>query len=177
MPKFRATTILAVKKNGKIALGGDGQVSFGETVLKSGAGKLRKLQDGKVILGFAGATGDAFTLMERFETKLAEFPENLSRAAIELAKAWRTDKILQKLEAMMIVADKTTVLLLSGSGDVIEPDDGVVGIGSGGQFAVAAARALARHTDLAAAEIVREAMKIAAEICVYTNDKINILEL
>lgn len=174
---FHSTTILCVCRDGKIALGGDGQVSLGETVFKRGAVKLRTLLDGKVLAGFAGSSADAFTLFERFEGKLKEHRGNLMRAAVELAKDWRTDRILRKLEAMMIVADKEKILMISGNGDVLEPDDECAGIGSGGAYAVAAARALVRNTNLSARDIVQKALSIASEICVYTNDAINIYEL
>jgi ATP-dependent HslUV protease subunit HslV len=167
-----ATTILSVRKNGKVAIGGDGQVSFGQTVLKSNAKKIRKIGDGSIIAGFAGATADAFTLFERLESKLEQYPKQLTRACVELAKDWRTDKYLRRLEAMIIVVDKDTSLVLTGNGDVLEPEDGIVGIGSGGNFALAAARALSLVDNLSAEEIVRRSMKIAADLCVYTNDNI-----
>lgn len=176
-PELRATTIVAVQRDGKSAMAGDGQVSLGETVMKSGARKVRKLDDGRVLAGFAGASADAFTLLERFEAKLKEHRHGLQRASVELAKDWRTDRYLRRLEAMMIVMDGSSMLLLSGNGDVIEPDEGVLAIGSGGAFARAAARALLRHTELDAAEVAREALRIAAEICVYTNDQIVLEEL
>lgn len=156
---------------------GDGQVSVGETVVKSRARKVRKLYHDKVIAGFAGATADAFTLFEKFEVKLEQFNGNLKRAAVELAKDWRTDRLLRRLEALLIVADKEVSLLLSGSGDVIEADDGIIAIGSGGNFALAAARVLARHTELDARAIAMEAMRVAAEICVYTNEELTVEEL
>lgn len=171
---FHATTILCVRRDGKIAIGGDGQVSFGQTVIKSSARKIRTMLDGKVLAGFAGSSADAFTLFERFEGKLDEFRGNLTRAAVELAKDWRTDRILRKLEAMMIIADKEKIFTISGTGDVLEPDDDVTAIGSGGPYALAAARALLKHSKLGAREIVEEAMAIAAEICVYTNNKLSI---
>ncbi len=175
---FHATTILAIMKDGKVALAGDGQVTLGQaTVIKHGARKVRRLYHGKVLAGFAGSVADAFTLFEKFEGKLEEFHGNLQRAAVELAKQWRTDRMLRNLEALLIVADKDSLLLVSGSGEVIEPDDGIVAIGSGGNYALAAARALANHTDLSAGELVQEAMKIAASICVYTNDNIIVEEL
>jgi ATP-dependent HslUV protease subunit HslV len=168
-----ATTVLAVRQNGKLAIGGDGQVTLGATVVKHSAKKVRRLgKDKSVLAGFAGAAADAFHLFERFESKLDEFHGNLTRAAVELAKDWRSDRVLRRLEALLLVADKETTLLISGSGDVIEPDDGVIAIGSGGAYAQAAAQALAKHTKLTAAEIVREAMQIAAKICIYTNDQI-----
>jgi len=175
---FHATTIIAVKKGNRVALAGDGQVTFGQaTVMKHGARKVRRLYQGKVLAGFAGSVADAFTLFEKFEAKLEEYHGNLQRAAVELAKAWRTDKMLRNLEALLLVADKDTILLVSGSGEVIEPDDGIAAIGSGGNYALAAARALVKHTDLSAGELVREAMKIAASICVYTNENIIVEEL
>lgn len=171
---FHSTTVVCVRKGSEVAMAGDGQVSFGSTVIKGTAHKIRTMLDGKVLAGFAGASADAFTLFERFETKLSEFRGNLTRAAVELAKDWRTDRILRKLEAMMIVADKEKTFTISGSGDVLEPDDDVAAIGSGGSFALSAARALMKHSKLSAKEIADESMKIAAEICVYTNDKITI---
>ena len=166
------TTILAVRKNGKVAIAGDGQVSFGQTVLKSNAKKIRKLGDGSIIGGFAGATADAFTLFERLESKLEQYPNQLMRACVELAKDWRTDKYLRRLEAMMIVIDKDVSLVLTGNGDVLEPEDGVAGIGSGGNYALAAARALVTIDNLSAEEVVRKSMKIAADLCVYTNSNL-----
>jgi len=168
----RSTTILAVHRGDSVAIGGDGQVSLGETTLKQDARKIRSLLDGKVFCGFAGSTADAFALLDRFEAKLEQYKDNVRRAAIELAKDWRTDRILRRLEAILIVASQEAVLLISGSGDVIEPTDGVVSAGSGGMYAVAAARALVAHTDLPAPRIVEESLKIAADICVYTNHKI-----
>ena len=168
----RGTTILAVRKGKDVAVGGDGQVSLGDTALKHTARKIRRLADESVIVGFAGSTADSMTLVERFEGKLKEFKGNLARAAIELAKQWRTDRLLRRLEAFLVVADSESVLLISGSGDVMEPDDGVIGIGSGGAYAAAAAKALVRHSDMAPEEIVREAIGIAAGICVYTNEQI-----
>ncbi len=175
---FRGTTIVAVKKGGKVAVAGDGQVTFGQaTIMKHKARKVRRLYQGKVVAGFAGSVADAFTLFEKFEAKLGEYRGNLQRAAVEMAKDWRTDKILQKLEALLIVADGQNLLVISGGGEVIEPDDGIAAIGSGGNYALAAARALAAHTSLEPAEIVREAMKIAAGICVYTNEHITLEEI
>jgi len=174
---FHATTILAVRKGSTVAMAGDGQVSAGGTILKHTARKVRRLYHGKVLGGFAGATADAFTLFEMFEGKLEKHGGILLRAAVELAKDWRSDRVLRRLEAMMIVADSATSLLLSGAGDVIEPDDGLLAIGSGGNYALAAARALALHTELDAASIAREAMKIAGDICVYTNDRVVVEEL
>lgn len=172
MFQTHATTILAVKKDGHLAMAGDGQVTLGQSmIMKHTAHKLRRLYDGKVLAGFAGATADAFTLFELFEAKLKEMRGNLQRAAVEMSKDWRKDKYLRKLEAMLLLADASHILLLSGSGDVIEPDDDVAAIGSGGPYALAAARALYRHSDLDAESIARDAMTIAAEICVFTNDK------
>lgn len=166
------TTILSVRKNGKVAIAGDGQVTLGSTVLKSNARKIRKLGDGSIIGGFAGATADAFTLFERLETKLEQYPNQLMRACVELAKDWRTDKYLRRLEAMMIVVDKNISLVLTGNGDVLEPEDGIAGIGSGGNFALAAARALVEFKDVSAEEVVKRSMKIAADLCVYTNGNV-----
>ena len=178
MTTIRSTTILCVYQDGTVAIGGDGQVSVGDTVFKKGAVKIRTLADGKVIAGFAGSSADAFTLFERFEGKLQEHRGGgLLRAAVELAKDWRTDRVLRKLEAMMIVADKEKVLTISGTGDVIEPDEGIAAIGSGGAYARAAARALMQETKLKPREVVEKAMNIAAEICIYTNDSISVLEL
>ena len=170
---WHGTTILTVRKGGKVVIGGDGQVSIGQTVIKSNAKKVRKLGKGDVIGGFAGATADAFTLFERLEAKLEQYPGQLMRACVELAKDWRTDKYLRRLEAMMIVADRTTSLVITGTGDVLEPEAGVAGIGSGGNYALAAARALV-DTDADAEAIARKAMAIAAEICIYTNDKLTV---
>ena len=172
-----ATTILAVRRNGKTAIAGDGQVTVGATVMKHNAKKVRKMYNDKILAGFAGATADAFTLFEKFEAKLEQFHGNLTRAAVELAKDWRTDKILRRLEALMIVADNERSFILSGNGDVIEPENGIAAIGSGGPFALAAARALVDHTTLEARTIVEKAMQIAAEICIYTNEEITIEEL
>jgi ATP-dependent HslUV protease subunit HslV len=172
-PVWHGTTILHVRKGGMVAIGGDGQVTMGQTIVKHTAKKVRRLAGGDVIAGFAGATADAFTLFERLESKLEQHPKQLLRAAVELAKDWRTDRYLRRLEAMMIVADRETSLVLSGTGDVLEPENGVAGIGSGGNYALAAARALA-GTDLAAEEIVRRSMAIAAEICVYTNTRLTL---
>jgi len=177
MPTFHATTILAVKRDGKVALGGDGQVTTGDVVAKSAAVKVRKLRDGKILAGFAGSVADAFTLFEKFEEKLERYPGNLSRAAVELAKDWRSDRYLRRLEALLAVADREHLYMLSGNGDVIEPDDDVVAIGSGGSYALAAARALKDHSELPAAEIVRRALEIAGDICIYTNRNITVLEL
>ena len=171
------TTILCVKKGGKTVIGGDGQVSIGPTIVKSTAKKIRHLADGNIVAGFAGATADAFTLFERLEGKLETYPKQLTRACVELAKDWRTDRFLRRLEAMMIVADKNNVLVLTGTGDVLEPEDGVVAIGSGGNYALAAARALIDTKGLDAEEIVRKSLKIAADICVYTNNNLTIEEV
>ncbi|MEE9257942.1 MAG: ATP-dependent protease subunit HslV [Nitrospinaceae bacterium] len=174
---IRATTILAVRHKGKVAVGGDGQVSLDKTIMKHTASKVRRMYHDKVIGGFAGSTADAFALFGRFEEKLEKFQGNLSRSAVELAKDWRTDKMLRRLEALLIVADKDCSLLISGTGDVIEPDDGTLAIGSGGAYAQAAAKALLRHTDMDARKIVEEAMNIAQSICVYTNEHLTIEEI
>jgi ATP-dependent HslUV protease, peptidase subunit HslV len=174
---WHGTTILCVRKGSGVVIAGDGQVTFGQTVIKSNARKVRRLGDGSVISGFAGATADAFTLFERLEAKLEQHPRQLTRACVELAKDWRTDRYLRRLEAMMAVADANTSLLLSGTGDVIEPEDGLIGIGSGGAFALAAARALVDRDDLDVEAIARRAMEIAARICIYTNDNIVIERL
>jgi len=176
-PVFRSTTIVAVRRNGKAAMAGDGQVSLGQTVMKGHARKVRRIAEGKVVAGFAGATADAFTLLDRFEAKLKEYRGSLQRAAVELAKDWRTDRYLRRLEAMLVVMDAKSTLLISGTGDVVEPDEGVIAIGSGGTYALAAARALMRNTDLSATEVARQALQIAAEICVYTNDEIIVEEM
>ncbi|HIV99768.1 MAG TPA: ATP-dependent protease subunit HslV [Candidatus Desulfovibrio intestinipullorum] len=175
---FHGTTILAVKRDGHVTMAGDGQVTLGQSmVMKHTARKIRLVGDGKVLAGFAGATADAFTLFELFEAKLKEFHGNLVRAAVEMTKQWRKDKYLQKLEAMLLLADREHILLLSGTGDVIEPDDDVAAIGSGGPYALSAARALLRHSELDAEQIVRNAMTIASEICVYTNDHFTVQTL
>jgi len=174
MNNFHGTTIVCVKKNSSVALGGDGQVTLGNTTVKHTAKKVRKIHEDKVAVGFAGSTADAITLFDKFETKLQEFRGNLKRAAVELGKDWRTDKILRRLEALLIVADNDDMFLISGSGDVIEPDDNVIAIGSGGPFAQAAARALMLHSSLEAEEIVRNALQIASEICIYTNNNITV---
>ncbi|MGD8860286.1 MAG: ATP-dependent protease subunit HslV [Myxococcales bacterium] len=176
-PQFRSTTIVAVRRGSCGAIAGDGQVSLGQTVMKGHARKVRRVAGGRVVTGFAGASADAFTLLDRFEVKLEAHGHNLQRAAVELAKDWRTDRYLRKLEAMLIVMDEESTLLLSGTGDVIEPDEGVIAIGSGGSYALAAARALLRHTELDAAEIARQALGIASEICVYTNSAITVEEV
>ena len=170
-PTWHGTTIVTVRKGGKVVVAGDGQVTIGQTVMKHNARKVRALSKGEVIAGFAGATADAFTLLERLEAKLEQYPGQLMRAAVELAKDWRTDRYLRRLEAMMIVADKTTTLVLTGTGDVLEPENGIAAIGSGGNFALAAARALA-DTDMDAEAVARRAMQIASEICVYTNSNV-----
>ncbi|MBT4332748.1 MAG: ATP-dependent protease subunit HslV [Candidatus Cloacimonetes bacterium] len=177
MKDMHGTTILGVKLNGKVAVGGDGQVTLGHTVVKATAQKIRTLYDGKVIAGFAGATADAFTLFEKFEGKLKEYKGNLKRAAVELAKDWRSDRILRKLEAMIIVADKSTLLLISGTGDVLEPDEGIIAIGSGGNYALAAAKAFVENKKLSASQIVENSLNIAADICIYTNNNIMIEEI
>jgi ATP-dependent HslUV protease subunit HslV len=174
---IHSTTIICVRHKGKLAVAGDGQVTLDQTVLKQKANKIRILYKGKVLAGFAGATSDAFALFARFEAKLEEYHGNLSRAAIELAKEWRMDRALRRLEALLIVADEEKSFLISGTGDVVEPDDGIIAIGSGGQFALAAARALIHYTDLSAKKIAVEAMKISAGICVYTNNHITVEEL
>jgi ATP-dependent HslUV protease subunit HslV len=173
----RATTVVSVRHRGRVAMAGDGQVSIGATIVKAGARKVRKLYGDRVLAGFAGAAADAFTLFAKFEAKLEEHRGNLSRAAVELAKEWRTDRILRRLEALLAVADRERSFIVSGTGELIEPDDGVIGIGSGGPFALAAARALLVHSELDAKQIVEEAMRIAAAICVYTNDRVTVEEL
>ena len=175
--KIRSTTVLLVRRDGHVAMAGDGQVTVGETVMKATAKKVRRLYNDKIPAGFAGATGDAFSLLTRFEGKLEQYHGNLDRAAIELSKEWRTDKILRHLEALLVVADEKTSFLLSGNGDVISPDDGVLAIGSGGSYALAAARALLAHTKLSAREVALEAMRIAGEICIYSNANIVVEEL
>jgi len=174
MQPAKSTTILSVRRDGQVALGGDGQVTLGNTVAKHDAVKVRRLAGGRVLTGFAGSAADAFALLERFEKKLSEFPENTRRAVIELAKEWRTDRVLRRLEAMLAVADKTTSLIVSGAGDVIEPTDGVIGIGSGGVYALSAAKALLAHSNLSAKEIVEASLKIAGEVCIYTNGNIRV---
>jgi ATP-dependent HslUV protease, peptidase subunit HslV len=176
LPRVRATTILAVRLNGKVALGGDGQVTVGETVMKSNAQKVRLLRGGKLAAGFAGAAADAFTLFEKFEEKLERYPGNLPRAAVELAKDWRSDRVLRRLEALLAVCDRDHGFVISGTGDIIEPDDGILAIGSGGSYALAAARALVKSTSLEPKDIVRQSLEIAGEICVYTNTNITVLE-
>src|SRR6266508_634932 len=174
---IRSTTVLSVRRNGSVVLAGDGQVTLGEGVIKHNARKIRRLYQDKILAGFAGSTADAFTLFSRFEAKLDQYHGNLGRAAVELAKDWRTDKAMRHLEALLLVSDKEQTYLLSGQGDVIEPDGGIAAIGSGGPFAEAAAKALAEHTQLSARQIAEEAMKIAGKICIYTNDKVTIEEL
>ena len=176
-PTWHGTTILSVRKDGDVVMIGDGQVSLGDTVIKGSARKVRRIGKGDVIAGFAGATADAFTLFERLEAKLEQYPDQLTRACVELAKDWRTDRYLRKLEAMMLVADKDVSLVLTGTGDVLDPDDGVVAIGSGGNYALAAARALAGQPDVPAEDVARRAMEIAADICVYTNANFTIEKL
>ncbi len=173
-PTFHGTTVLSVRKNGVVAMGGDGQVSIGDTIMKGNATKVRRLAEGEVIAGFAGAVADAFTLFERFEGKLKEFNKNLLRAAVELGKDWRTDKYLRQLNALLAVSNREMSLLISGGGEIIEPEDGILAIGSGGAYALAAARALAKHTEMNAPEIVEQSLRIAADICVYTNGYISI---
>ena len=172
--EFHATTVIAVRRNGVVAMGGDGQVTLGETVMKGNASKVRRLADGAVLAGFAGAVADAFALFDRFEGKLKEHNKNLLRAAVELAKEWRTDKYLRQLNAMLAVSDATLSLLISGTGEIIEPEDGIIAIGSGGPYALAAARALIAHTDLDAAAVVEQSLRIAAGICIYTNENIRV---
>src|SRR2546421_7450156 len=176
-PHIRSTTVLLVRKDGQVALAGDGQVTLGETIMKASAKKVRRLYNDSILAGFAGATADAFSLLTRFESKLEQYHGNLERASIELSKEWRTDKVLRHLEALLVVADNKTSFLLSGNGDVIAPDDGVLAIGSGGAYALAAARALIKHTDLSAREIAKEALSVAGEICIYSNQNIIVEEL
>jgi ATP-dependent HslUV protease, peptidase subunit HslV len=177
VPQLRATTVLAVRHRGSVALGGDGQVTLGSVVMKSDAHKIRRLFGGKVLAGFAGAAADAFALLERFEARLKDFQGNVPRAATELAKDWRTDRVLRRLEAMLVAADQEHLLMISGTGDVIQPTEGVAAIGSGGSYALAAARALTAHTELDAARIVRASLEIAADLCIYTNRTIDVEEL
>ena len=174
---MQGTTIVMVRKNGAVAIAGDGQVTLGNTVVKHGAKKLRRLYDGKVLAGFAGSTADAFALFSRFEAKLEQFKGNLARAAVELAKEWRMDRALRHLEALLVVADHKNSFLISGTGDLIEADDGIIAVGSGGPFALSAARALMRHTPMNARQIAEEALRLAGEICIFTNDQINVEEL
>ena len=175
--QFHATTIVSVRHQGRVAMGGDGQVTLGNTIMKADAMKIRRLRDNTVLCGFAGASADAFALMERFEAKLKDYPANMPRAATELAKEWRMDRALRRLEALMVVADSKATLLISGTGDVIQPTDGVVGIGSGGNYAIAAARALLAHSSLSANEIVRRSLELAADIDIYTNRNIVVEEM
>ena len=177
MEQFHGTTILAVRRNGHVVIGGDGQVTLGNTIMKGNARKVRRLYQNKILAGFAGGTADAFTLFERFEGKLEKHSGNLTRAAVELAKDWRTDRLLRRLEAMLIVADPTTILIISGNGDVVEPEHDLAAIGSGGAYAQAAAQALLEHTQLDARVIVEQALKIAADICIYSNHQVTIEEL
>jgi ATP-dependent HslUV protease, peptidase subunit HslV len=174
---FHSTTIICVRRKGKVAIASDGQVTLGDTVVKHGAKKIRRLYNEKILAGFAGSSADSFALFSRFDAKLEQYHGNLSRAAVELAKDWRTDRALRHLEAVMIVADDKATFLISGTGDLIEPDDGIVAIGSGGAFALAAARALNKYTDLSARDIAQESMQIASKICIYTNDNISLEEL
>jgi ATP-dependent HslUV protease subunit HslV len=174
---MHSTTIICVRRNGKVALAGDGQVTLGDTIIKQGAKKIRRLYNEKILAGFAGSSADSFALFSRFEQKLEQFHGNLSRAAVELAKDWRTDRSLRHLEAVMIVADDKNTFLIAGNGDLIEPDDGLVAIGSGGPYALAAARAMAKYTQLSAREIAEEAMHIAGKICIYTNESVSVEEL
>ena len=176
-PRIRSTTVLMVARNGEIAMAGDGQVTLGETVIKGNARKVRRIFNGNVVVGFAGATADAFSLLSKFETKLEQYQGQLERAAIELSKDWRTDKYLRHLEALLIVADKSDAFLISGKGDVISSDEGLLSVGSGSMYALAAARALSKHTELSAKEIAVESLKIAAEICIYTNSDIIVEEI
>src|SRR6266567_4454314 len=176
-PRIRSTTVLLVRKEGHVALAGDGQVTLGETIMKASAKKVRRLYNDSILAGFAGATADAFSLLTRFEGKLEQYHGNLERAAIELSKEWRTDKLLRHLEALLVVADKKSSFLLSGNGDVIAPDDGILAIGSGGSYALAAARALTKHTELSAPEIAVESLRISGEICIYSNQNIIVEEL
>jgi ATP-dependent HslUV protease, peptidase subunit HslV len=177
MPTFHGTTILAVRKDGRVALGGDGQVTIGDTVVKSNSSKVRTLKGGKVLAGFAGSVADALTLYEKFEEKLDRYPGNLPRASVELAKDWRSDRVLRRLEALLVVADVEHAFLLSGAGELIEPDDGLIAIGSGGNYALAAARALAPVPGQTASQIVQRSLEIAGDICVFTNQHITVLEL
>jgi ATP-dependent HslUV protease subunit HslV len=172
--RFQSTTILAVQHRGQTAMGGDGQVTLGQAVAKHHARKIRRLYQDRVLAGFAGGSADALALLQRFEAKLEEYRGSLTRAAVELAREWRTDRVLRRLDAMLVVADRENLLLISGNGDVIEPDDGILAIGTGGPYALSAARALINHTELGAREVVMEAMKIAASVCVYTNDQVSI---
>lgn len=177
LPKIRATTVVAVRRDGRVAMGADGQVTMGDTVVKATAQKVRSLKDGRILAGFAGAVADAFALFEKLEGKLERYPGNLTRAVVELAKDWRTDRYLRRLNALLLVADRDHLFLVGGDGNVIQPDDDIASIGSGGPYALAAARALRKHTDLPAVAIVREALTIAGEICIYTNTDLTVMEL
>lgn len=177
MEQFRGTTILAVRRGGRVAIGGDGQVTLGQTIMKGNARKVRRLHNDRVVAGFAGGTADAFTLFERFEGQLDKHRGNLTRAAVEMAKDWRSDRVLRRLEALLVVADKETILMISGNGDVVEPEHGLIAIGSGGPYAQAAATALVENTELPAREIVEKALNIAGDICIYTNRNLTIEEL
>lgn len=177
MDKMKATTILAIRKDGKTAIAGDGQVTLGATVVKNGAKKIRRLYNDTIVAGFAGAAADAFSLFDKFENKLEEYQGNLKKAAVELAKDWRTDKVLRRLEAMLVAADKDDLLIISGTGDILEPDEPIAAIGSGGNYAYSAAKALYKHTSMSAREIAEESMKIAGDICIYTNHNISVEEL
>jgi ATP-dependent HslUV protease subunit HslV len=177
LPEFHATTVLAVRKDGRVAMGGDGQVTMGDTIMKGSARKVRPLKDGAILAGFAGAVADAFTLFEKLEEKLERYPGNMTRAVVELAKDWRMDRYLRRLDALLAVADAEHLFLVSGNGDVIQPDDDIIAIGSGGSFALSAARALKEHSPLEAPDIVRSALEIAGDICIYTNRDIVVLEL
>jgi ATP-dependent HslUV protease subunit HslV len=177
MKKFHGTTIIAIRRKGKLAMGGDGQVTFGNTIMKAKARKIRKIYDGRIIVGFAGATADAFTLFERFEGKVKEYGGDLRRAAVELAKDWRTDRVLRRLEAMLLVADRKDMLLISGTGDVVDPEEDVIAIGSGGSFAYAAAKAYLESQSYSARQIVERSLRIASEICIYTNSELIVEEL
>lgn len=174
---FHGTTVIAVRRGDRVAIAGDGQVTLGSTVMKKGAVKVRRMREGKVLAGFAGSTADAMTLFDKFDSKIEEFRGNITRAVVELAKDWRTDRILRRLEALLIVADKDHTFIISGSGDVIEPEDGIASIGSGGPYALAAAKMLMRHTEMDARTIAQEAIRTAAEICIYTNEEITVEEL
>ena len=174
---FIATTILSVRRDNSVAIGGDGQVTLGNTIVKHKANKIRKLYNDKVIVGFAGAAADSFALMERFDAKLEQYQGNVLKSALEMAKDWRTDKVLRRLESLLAVIDEKYSLLISGNGDVIEPDDGIIGIGSGGSYAIAAAKTMVKHTDLPVKTIVEEALKVSAEICIYTNENIHVEEI
>jgi ATP-dependent HslUV protease subunit HslV len=177
MSEFRGTTILCVRRDGRVAMGGDGQVTMNDTIIKARAAKVRTMRDGKILAGFAGGVADALALFEKFEGQLERHPRNLTRAAVELAKEWRSDRYLRRLEALLAVADDETSLLISGTGEVIEPDEGILALGSGGPYAQAAARALVQHSELSAPDVVRSGLQIAAEICVYSNEEITVLEL